>query len=77
MVSSHPSLEAYILGLPSTYWGSGDMAMGDYIKLLNSFRTLSWLLPVYPLNNIKLYIRIKLQVVECWLNSIPLFPENF
>lgn len=56
LVSSHPSTEVYILGLPPAYLGGGGMAVEDTVKLLISFRRLSWLLPVYQLlNNIKLF----------------------
>lgn len=56
MVIANPSTKAYILGFLPTCWGNGDMDMGD--NILNHvifFRTLSWLLPEYPLNNMRLY----------------------
>ena len=55
LISSHPSTEVYILGLPPAYLGGGGMALGDSVKFLISFRRLSWLLPVYQLNNIQLF----------------------
>ena len=39
LVSSHPSTEVYILGLPPVYLGGGGMAVEDTVKLLISFRS--------------------------------------
>lgn len=55
MVGSNSSTKAYLLDFPPTCWGSGAMAMGDNLKSLFFSGTLSWLLPVYPLNNMGLY----------------------
>lgn len=53
MVSSNSSTKAYSLGFPPICWKSGSMDVGDNIKSLNFFRTLSPFLPVYPLNNME------------------------